>query len=242
VGARHSRHAFVGLIAVLAGGALAPAAVAQAPADPPEAQAARESLVRHIAQGTRVRDPRVLDALRAVPRHLFVAVPIDDAYRDRPLPIPHGQKISQPTVVGMMTQALELTGAQHVLEIGTGSGYQAAVLSLLAARVDSIEIVPELGETARARLTELGYENVRVRVGDGYQGWPDQAPFDRILLTAAPPALPPALIEQLVPGGIIVGPVGPPARQRLVRWRKVPSGLAREDLGPIVFVPMVHDR
>jgi protein-L-isoaspartate(D-aspartate) O-methyltransferase len=240
MGARHPRYAFIGLIALLAG-SVRTAAAAEVPADPPEAQAAREDLVRHIAQGTRVRDRRVLEALRTVPRHLFVAASLADAYRDRPLPIPHGQKISQPTVVGMMTQALELTGSQHVLEIGTGSGYQAAVLSRLVARVDSIEIVPELGEAARAKLIELGYSNVHVRVGDGYRGWPEQAPFDRILLTAAPPELPPALIEQLAPGGIIVGPVGSLAHQRLVRWRKVPGGLEREDLGPIAFVPMVHE-
>jgi protein-L-isoaspartate(D-aspartate) O-methyltransferase len=238
VGTHYARHAFVGLIALIAGHSAA--AFCQVPADSPEAQVARENLMRKIVLGARVKDPRVLDALRAVPRHLFVAASLDDAYSDRPLRIPHGQKISQPSVVGMMTQALELNGTDHVLEIGTGSGYQAAVLSRLAARVDSIEIVPELGESARARLIELGYNNVRVLVGDGYRGWPEQAPFDRVLMTAAPTELPPALIEQLASGGIIVGPIGPPTHQRLVRWRKIPGGLKREDLGPIAFVPMVH--
>ena len=208
--------------------------------DSQQAKAAREQLVDRIAMGTRVRDRRVLEALRAVPRHLFVAASLEEAYQDRPLPIPFGQKISQPTVVGMMTQALELSAEHHVLEIGTGSGYQAAVLSRLAARVNSIEIVPELGGAARARLIALGYANVEVRIGDGYQGWPERAPFDRILLTAAPPRLPQSLIDQLAPGGIIVAPVGQQRHQRLVRWRKVVERLTEEDLGPIAFVPMVH--
>jgi len=208
--------------------------------DSQQAKAAREQLVDRIAMGTRVRDRRVLEALRAVPRHLFVAASLEEAYQDRPLPIPFGQKISQPTVVGMMTQALELSAEHHVLEIGTGSGYQAAVLSRLAARVNSIEIVPELGGAARARLIALGYANVEVRIGDGYQGWPERAPFDRILLTAAPPRLPQSLIDQLAPGGIIVAPVGQQRHQRLVRWRKVGERLTEEDLGPIAFVPMVH--
>lgn len=239
MGARHARRAFAALIALVAGGA-GTLASAEVGVDSSEAQAARARLVRQIEIGGRVRDRRVLEALAAVPRHLFVAAPLEAAYLDSPLPIPHGQKISQPTVVGMMTQALQLTGRDRVLEIGTGSGYQAAVLSQLVARLDSVEIVPELGEAARAKLSELGYDNVHVRIGDGYRGLPEQAPFDRILLTAAPPELPPALIAQLAPGGIIVGPVGPPSHQRLVRWRKLPTGLKREDLGRIAFVPMVH--
>ena len=185
------------------------------------ARAARERLVRKIAASHRVTDPRVLDALGTVPLHrFFEAASIEDAYLDRPRPIGLGQTISQPSVVGMMTQALELTGRERVLEIGTGSGYQAAVLSKLCAHVDSIELLAPLGEAARARLAALGYSNVTVRIGDGYRGWPDDAPFDRILLTAAPPEIPEVLIEELAEGGVLVAPVGGGRDQRRKRIRK----------------------
>ena len=208
--------------------------------DPEEARSARERLVRGIAADLGGLDERVIDALRAVPRHRFYAAPsMADAYDDRPKPIGLGQTISQPTVVAMMTQALALTGAERVLEIGTGSGYQAAILSRLAKHVDSIEIVRPLGEAARDRLAAMGYANVSVRIGDGYQGWPEDAPFDRILLTAAPPSIPPALLAQLVEGGILVAPVGAGRDQRLFRIRKTQGRLIEEDLGPVVFVPMV---
>jgi len=208
--------------------------------DPPEAREARDRLVRHIAADLGGLDARVIEALRAVPRHRFYAAPsLEDAYDDRPKPIGLEQTISQPTVVAMMTQALALTGAERVLEIGTGSGYQAAILSRLAKHVDSIEILRPLGEAARDRLAAMGYTNVSVRIGDGYQGWPEHAPFDRILLTAAPPAIPPALLAQLVEGGILVAPVGAGRDQRLLRVRKTEGKLIEEDLGPVIFVPMV---
>ncbi|MBI2390016.1 MAG: protein-L-isoaspartate(D-aspartate) O-methyltransferase [Deltaproteobacteria bacterium] len=200
----------------------------------------RGRLVDLIGFEGSVRDPRVLQAMRKVPRHLFVpGVSVRSAYLDTPLPIGHGQTISQPTVVGMMTEALDLKGGERVLEIGTGSGYQAAILSLLAAEVYSIEIVEPLANEARTRLRELGYR-VEVRAGDGYAGWPDKAPFDRIVVTAAPPQIPKALTDQLAEGGILVLPVGPRySFQDLVRIRKVKGKLQRESLGAVIFVPMV---
>jgi protein-L-isoaspartate(D-aspartate) O-methyltransferase len=214
--------------------------------DPPEAKEARERLVNAIQleppwDGSRAWDPRVIAAMRAVPRHLFMpGASRRLAYTDEPVPIGHGQTISQPTIVAIMSDALELTGSERVLEIGTGSGYQAAVLSLLAREVHSIEIVEPLGNAAKARLAELGYRNVHVRVGDGYLGWPEQAPFDRVILTAAPPEIPRALIDQTREGGMIVAPVGEDGRQRLVRWVKLAGGgLKKQDLGAVRFVPMV---
>ncbi len=184
---------------------------------------------------------QVLEAMRAVPRHLFMpGAPFHLAYSDRPNPIGYGQTISQPTVVAMMTNALNLKGNEKVLEIGTGSGYQAAVLSMLAKEVYSIEIVEELGKSAEQRLNELGYSNVRVRVGDGYKGWPDRAPFDRILLTAAPPEMPKELQDQLKDGGILVAPIGGEFEvQSLVRWTKRGNEFQKENLGAVRFVPMV---
>lgn len=200
----------------------------------------RDRLIDMIELEGSVRDRRVLQAMRKVPRHRFVpGMSLQAAYLDTPLPIGHGQTISQPTVVGMMTEALALKGGERVLEIGTGSGYQAAILSLLAAEVYSIELVEPLANEARARLQELGYR-VQVRAGDGYAGWPDKAPFDRIVVTAAPPQVPKALTDQLAEGGILVLPVGPRfAFQELVRIRKVKGKLERESLGAVIFVPMV---
>ena len=203
-------------------------------------QTLRNEMVDRQIAARGVRDRRVLDALRTVPREAFVPERLAElAYDDTPLPIGQEQTISQPTVVAMMTQALALTGAERVLEIGTGSGYQAAILSRLAKHVYSIEILPPLGEAARDRLASMGYANVSVRIGDGYQGWPEHAPFDRILLTAAPPSIPPALLAQLVEGGILVAPVGAGRDQRLMRVRKTEGKLIEEDLGPVIFVPMV---
>ncbi len=207
--------------------------------DPPEAREARARLVSAIAADNPWIDARVLEVMRVVPRHLFVDAPLDLAYEDRPLSIGWEQTISQPTVVAMMSHALSLRGAERVLEIGTGSGYQTAILSLLAAQVDSIEIVAELADSARERLAALGYTNVNVRSGDGYRGWPERAPYDRIILTAAPPELPAALSEQLDDLGMLVAPVGPLREQRLVWWRKQ-EGERFEDMGRVRFVPMVH--
>ncbi len=221
-----------------------PGAVASA-FDPPEAQERRNQLVRDIAR----RDPfdgarwdeRVLAVMRQTPRHLFVPqADLASAYRDAPHPIGLGQTISQPTVVAMMTQALELSGTESVLEIGTGSGYQAAILGRLAKSVHTIELHAELAADAKERLAQYGYENVIVRAGDGYAGWPEHAPFDRIILTAAPEALPQALVDQLAEGGILVAPVGPEGwMQRLFRYRKIKGKLVEEDLGGVMFVPMV---
>jgi protein-L-isoaspartate(D-aspartate) O-methyltransferase len=207
--------------------------------DPPEARALRLRLVDALSP--ELHSERVRDALRRVPRHLFApSLSLAEAYADRPQPIGMGQTISQPLIVGLMTQALDLEGSEHVLEIGTGSGYQAAVLSVLAAQVDSIEIVPSLGESARARLQELGYENVMVRIGDGYGGWPERAPFERIILTAAPREVPQALFDQLALGGVLVAPVhSSPWEQRLLRYTKTSNGIRVEDLGGVRFVPMV---
>jgi protein-L-isoaspartate(D-aspartate) O-methyltransferase len=192
--------------------------------------------------GREVRCARVLDVIREMPRHVFVPEhSLADAYADHPLPIGHGVTISQPTVVGMMSEALQLTGTERILEIGTGSGYQAAVLSRLAWNVDTIEVVPELAERARGTLRELGCENVAVHDGDGWRGLPENAPFDRIVVTAAPDHVPEALVAQLAEGGLLVVPVGPQtADQRLERHRKQGGVLVKEDLGAVRFVPMIH--
>jgi protein-L-isoaspartate(D-aspartate) O-methyltransferase len=216
--------------------------------DSPEARLARDRLVRSIEtdgnpwEGSGPWDPRVLEAMRSVARHRFMpGSPLRRAYMDTPAPIGHGQTISQPTMVAIMSQALSLHGTERVLEIGTGSGYQAAILSVLAREVFTIEIIPALGETAKSRLAALGYRNVEVRIGDGYKGWPERAPFERILLTAAPPEIPKALVDQLAEGGILVAPVGDVPPQRLVRWTRVRGALKKEDLGAVRFVPMVRE-
>jgi protein-L-isoaspartate(D-aspartate) O-methyltransferase len=217
-----------------------PGSTAGAAADPDEASMRRDKLIDAIS--AEVKDPRVLDAMRRVPRHLFVpGASLTEAYGDWPLPIGEGQTISQPTVVAVMTEALELSGNERVLEIGTGSGYQAAVLSLLCKEVFTIELLPRLGERARTRLHELHYDNVQVRIGDGYAGWPEKAPFDRIIITAAPPELPKALIEQLADGGIMVAPVGD-ILQDLLRVRKRDGRITTETLTGVRFVPMVRSR
>jgi protein-L-isoaspartate(D-aspartate) O-methyltransferase len=188
-----------------------------------------------------IRDPRVLEALRKIPRHRFVPPEMQAyAYDDTPLPIGLGQTISQPYVVAFMTEALELKPQDRVLEIGTGSGYQAAVLSLLAREVYSMEIVEPLGREAEARLEQMGYRNVHVRVGNGYRGWPEAAPFDAIIVTAAPPDVLPALLEQLRVGGRMLVPVGRYA-QDLLRLRRTAKGIERENLLPVRFVPMVEE-
>lgn len=200
----------------------------------------RRALVREIQRFEHI-DDEVARALLQVPRHAFVAPELRDrAYEDGPLPIGHGQTISQPTVVAMMTQALALTGTERVLEIGTGSGYQAAVLGQLSRRVDTIEVIGELAVRARALLRALGYHNVVVHVGDGYAGLPAHAPFDRIMITAAPPNVPRQLAEQLREGGLMIAPVGPFAGvQELVLYEKRERLVERAVLGSVRFVPMV---
>ena len=188
-------------------------------------------------------DPAVLQVMRTVPRHEFV--PEEEkarAYEDMPLPIGFGQTISQPFIVALMTDLLDLGPGAKVLELGTGSGYQAAVLSPLAERVYTIEIVPRLGETARNVLQRLGYANVETRVADGYYGWPEAAPFDGIVVTAAASQIPPPLIEQLKPGGRMVIPVGGAfAAQHLVLVEKRPDGgITTRQLLPVAFVPFTR--
>lgn len=214
--------------------------------DPPEAQRRRAALVERIAEqppwpAGASWDTRVLRAVGEVPRHLFMPshASFSDAYADEPYPIGHDQTISQPTVVALMTQALQLTGTERVLEIGTGSGYQAAVLSQLAREVFSIERIGWLGETARARFNALRARNVQVRLGDGHEGWPEEAPFDRVLVTAAPSGVPPVLMDQLAMDGVLVAPVGSGYHQMLMRWTKRRDGVETEELGPVRFVPML---
>jgi protein-L-isoaspartate(D-aspartate) O-methyltransferase len=178
-----------------------------------------------------------------VPRHLFVPEPVRArAYGDLPLPIGDGQTISQPYIVALMSQLLGAGADHRVLEIGTGSGYQAAVLSLLAKEVFSIELVPRLATDAREKLGKLGYANVTVRAGDGYQGWPEQAPFDRIILTAAPDEIPPALLDQLKPGGRLVAPVGDSRQQLVVVEKDFNGQLRRRTILGVRFVPMVRGK
>jgi protein-L-isoaspartate(D-aspartate) O-methyltransferase len=201
----------------------------------------RERMVASQIEARGVRDPRVLDALRAIPRHEFVPTGQRmHAYEDRPLPIGEGQTISQPYIVAVMTELLELDGSEKVLEIGTGSGYQAAVLAKLAREVWSIEIVPELARRAEADLRRLGYANVHVREGDGYRGWPEQAPFDAIIVTAAPGHVPKPLVEQLAVGGQLVLPVGD-LSQDLVRVVRGEQGVEQERLLGVRFVPMTGE-
>ncbi len=199
----------------------------------------RNRLVERLAEAG-IRDSRVLEAIRETPRHLFVDEALASrAYDDTALPIGYGQTISQPYVVALMTQAvLEGSEVRKVLEIGTGCGYQAAVLARLVSRVFTIERIRALFEQARARLSELGLHNVRVRLGDGHQGWPGEAPFDAIMLTAAPPEIPETLLEQLAPGGRLVAPVGRSLGQSLLVLERSPSGIVRRELGGVSFVPM----
>jgi protein-L-isoaspartate(D-aspartate) O-methyltransferase len=202
--------------------------------------AARERMVAEQLRARDVRDERVLDAIGRVERHLFL--PEDarfDAYEDHPVPIGHGQTISQPYIVGFMTQALDVWPQHRVLEIGTGCGYQTAVLAELAREVFTIEVVPELAEHARATLSELGYATVRFRVGDGYDGWPEEAPFDRILAAAAPREIPPILVDQLADDGVLVLPVGD-WHQEIKVIQKRGGQVRSRDVLPVRFVPMIR--
>lgn len=189
-----------------------------------------------------ISDPRVLAAMEAVPRERFVpAEYAEDAYGDHPLPIGYGQTISQPYIVALMTQLLELKGDERVLEVGAGSGYQAAILSLLARDVFTVERIPQLAEKARRRLMELGYLNVHVRVGDGYEGWPEHAPYDAIVVTCAADEVPPPLVEQLADGGRLVIPVGESGwSQRLMLLRKRGADVEQREVAGVVFVPLVR--
>jgi len=223
-------------------GAVLGCSVNRTAADTPESfEQARERMVSEQIEARGVHDSRVLAAMRRVPRHEFV--PFEQrpyAYEDRPLPIGHGQTISQPYIVAVMSEALELDGSEKVLEIGTGSGYQAAVLAQLAAEVYTIEIVEPLASRARSDLKRLGFENLHVRAGDGYRGWPEAAPFDAIIVTAAPDHIPQPLVDQLAVGGRLVIPVGR-MFQELVLLAKEAEGVRHEDLLAVRFVPMVGE-
>ena len=199
----------------------------------------RLDMVAHQIASRGIKDEAVLEAMRKVPRHRFVpAVWQGLAYADGPLPIGEEQTISQPYVVASMTELIVPTKKMRVLEVGTGSGYQAAVLAECVGEVDSIEVLPNLGGKAKALLADLGYRNVQVRIGDGYGGWPERAPYDAIILTAAPPReVPRPLLDQLKPGGRLVAPVGR-GDQDLVRITKTPTGFKREVLERVRFVPM----
>ncbi len=207
--------------------------------------AARERMVRSDIAARGVRDARVLQAMREVPRHHFVPSRLQHrAYEDSPLPIGSGQTISQPYIVAAMTELARVGPNNKVLEIGTGSGYQAAILSRLAHHVFTIEILPELAESARTRLEKLCYTNVTVRIGDGYLGWLEHAPFDAIIVTAAPEEVPDPLIEQLKPGGRLVIPVGPEfAVQSLLVIEKDAEGVVhRRHVMPVRFVPLIRQK
>jgi|TARA_B100000809_G_scaffold95675_1_gene94318 protein-L-isoaspartate(D-aspartate) O-methyltransferase len=190
-----------------------------------------------------VKDPRVLKVMRDIPRHLFIPPHLEKiAYNDGPLPIGEGQTISQPYIVALMTELLELKGDEKILEIGTGSGYQAAVLSALASEVFSIEIVKNLVDSAAVRLDKLGYKNVTTRWGDGYKGWSDQAPFDGIIVTAAPDKIPQPLIDQLKTGGRLVVPVGTRHQELKVITKNEDGSIQSKNIIPVRFVPMVHPK
>ena len=191
------------------------------------------------AQG--IKDPVVLQALENVPRHLFVPVELQErAYEDRPLPIGEGQTISQPYIVALMTQLANVTKGSRVLEVGTGSGYQAAVLAEIGATVYTIEIVPALAARAKVALEAGGYAGLHYRVGDGYAGWPEAAPFDAIVVTAAPDHVPQPLVDQLRVGGRLVLPVGRDLQQLVVITRTA-EGTRREEITPVRFVPMTGE-
>ena len=199
------------------------------------------AMVRDQVARRGIRAESVLEAMRRVPRHRFVPRSVEDsAYDDRPLSIGHGQTISQPYVVAFMTDALQLDGYERVLEIGTGSGYQAAVLAEVAGEIYTIEIVTALAERAESTLRELGYTNVHVRAGDGYRGWPAHAPFDAIMVTAAPNHIPQPLIDQLAIGGRMILPVGDRS-QDLVLIVKTAEGVTKRSVLPVRFVPMTGE-
>jgi protein-L-isoaspartate(D-aspartate) O-methyltransferase len=199
-------------------------------------------MVERQLRGRGISDPQVLRAMGSVPREKFVPKELrNNAYDDRPLPIGYGQTISQPFIVAFMTEQLQPKKSQRVLEIGTGSGYQAAVLSDLVAEVYTIEIVRPLAQRAEAVLRELGYKNVQVKAGDGYKGWPEHAPFDAIIVTAAPDHVPPPLVEQLKEGGRMIIPVGKSGSQKLYLLEKQNGQIQQTAVIPVRFVPLTRE-
>ena len=213
---------------------------AAAPTTPATTTLLRQAMVEQQLRKRGIRDQRVLTAMLNVPRHEFVPAELaNEAYGDGPLPIGHGQTISQPFMVAAMAEALSLSGGERVLEIGTGCGYQAAVLSLLAREVHSVEICEDLAMESGQRLRRLGYGNVQVHVGDGTLGWPEEAPFEAIVVTAAAPDVPPPLGAQLAEGGTLIVPVGTPDEQQLLRVEKHGSAFSKRPLYHCRFVPLV---
>lgn len=201
----------------------------------------RHRMVARQLAARQIVDTTVLDAMRTVPRHEFVPSGMrDKAYDDSPLSIGHDQTISQPYIVGLMTEAVEPKPTDRILEIGSGCGYQTAVLAEIVEKVYSIELVPELHQMARENLERLAYRNVELRQGDGSRGWPEAAPFDGVVITAASPKMPSAVIDQLKVGGCMIVPLGSgyAGSQELLRLRKTEDGLMRESLGDVRFVPM----
>ncbi len=208
-----------------------------------EFAALRDKMVSQQIEARGVSDPHVLEAMRVVPRHLFVPPKYRNmAYRDHPLPIGAGQTISQPYIVALMTDLLKVKPNSRILEIGTGSGYQAAVLAELKCDVYSVEIIPALGEKARETLNGLGYGNIHIKIGDGHKGWPEKAPFDAVIVTCAPERIPKPLIRQLKEGGRLIIPVGRAGGiQQLVSAVKKGDQLVSRSILPVRFVPMVKE-
>ena len=205
---------------------------------------ARQEMVERQLKARDITDARVLSAMGRVPRHRFVRPSfVGEAYTDRPLPIDEGQTISQPYIVALMTQLLELAGPERVLEVGTGSGYQAAVLGELAREVYTVEILPGLAVSAAARLRALGYTNIEVKTGDGYQGWPEHAPFDGIMVTAGATHVPAPLVAQLKEGGRLVIPVDAgPGYQQLLVGKKAEGRFTTRAVAPVRFVPLIEPK
>jgi protein-L-isoaspartate(D-aspartate) O-methyltransferase len=215
---------------------IAPSALAQ------DFKQAREMMVKFQIEERGVKEKSVLEAMRKVERHRFVPLDLQHlAYEDTPLPIGEGQTISQPYIVALMTELLQLKGKEKVLEIGTGSGYQAAILAELTPEVYTIEILPALAKRAQALLEELGYKNIKVKCGDGYLGWPEFAPFEAIIVTCAPQDIPKPLIEQLAEGGRLVIPLGE-HWQELKLVQKIKGKISTTSIIPVRFVPMVRDK
>ncbi len=218
-----------------------PACSVATPPQPSDFSARREAMVAQQIEARGVTDPATLAVIRAVPRHEFVPAPLrDEAYADCPLPIGHGQTISQPYIVAFMTEAIRPQPGERILEVGSGSGYQAAILAHTGADVFTVEIVEPLAAMARENLERLGYKNARVLHGDGYRGWPEHAPYDAIVVTCAPDKIPPELVAQLRDGGRMIIPVGDGFSQELILLRKHGDQVQQQSILPVRFVPMVH--